>query len=50
MIIHREIIDCDFGLMRMSKKKDEIRVRLIKPGPVKVEWPRKPRGEEIPVE
>jgi hypothetical protein len=30
-------------------KKEEIKVRLVKPGLLEIEWPRS-RGEEIPVE
>ena len=30
--------------------KEEIKVRLVKPGVLQIEWPRKPEGEEIPVE
>ncbi len=31
-------------------KKEEIKVRLMKPGFLEIEWPRKIKGEEIPVE
>ncbi|TET92243.1 MAG: hypothetical protein E3J28_06260 [Desulfobacteraceae bacterium] len=31
-------------------KKEEIKVRLIEPGILEIEWPRKIKGEEIPVE
>lgn len=31
-------------------KKEEIKARLIEPGILEIEWPRKIRGEEIPVE
>lgn len=31
-------------------KKEEIKVRFVKPGVVEIEWPRRPHGEEIPVE
>jgi len=31
-------------------KKEEIKVRFVKPGVLEIEWPRRPRGEEIPVE
>lgn len=31
-------------------KKEEIKVRLVKPGELEIEWPRKVKGEEIPVE
>jgi len=31
-------------------KKDEIKVRLVKPGLIEIEWPRRKRGEDIPVE
>ena len=31
-------------------KKEEIKVRLMKPGVLEIEWPRKIKGEEIPVE
>ena len=30
-------------------KKDQIKVRLVKPGLLEIEWPRT-RGEEIPVD
>jgi len=30
--------------------KNEIKVRLVKPGLIEIEWPRKKRGEDIPVE
>lgn len=30
--------------------KDEIKVRLVKTGLIEIEWPRKKRGEDIPVE
>ena len=30
-------------------KKEEIRVRYVKPGVLEIQWPRK-KGEEIPVE
>ena len=30
--------------------KEQIKVRLIKPGELEIEWPRKMQGEEIPVE
>jgi len=31
-------------------KKEEIKVRFVEPGIIEVEWPRKTKGEEIPVE
>lgn len=31
-------------------KREEIKVRLVEPGVLEVEFPRKARGEEIPVE
>jgi len=31
-------------------KKEEIKVRLVKPGTIEIEWPRKRKGEDIPVE
>lgn len=31
-------------------KKEEIKVRFISPGVIEIEWPRKEKGEEIPVE
>jgi len=39
-------------LIRISAevKKEEIKVRFVKPGVVEIEWPRRPQGEEIPVE
>ena len=36
--------------IRPDVKKEEIKVRLIKPGLLEIEWPRRMRGEEIPVE
>jgi len=30
--------------------KEEIKVRLMKPGVLEIEWPRKIKGEDIPVE
>jgi len=33
-----------------NTKKEEIKVRLIKAGILEIEWPRRPEGEEIPVE
>lgn len=30
--------------------KEEIKVRLVKPGVLEIEWPRRPKGEEIPIE
>jgi hypothetical protein len=30
--------------------KEEIKVRLVKPGVLQIEWPRKLKGEEIPVQ
>jgi hypothetical protein len=30
-------------------KKEEIKARLVRPGPLEIEWPRS-KGEEIPVE
>ena len=38
--------------IRINKeiKKEEIKVRLVEPGMIEVEWPRKTKGEEIPVE
>jgi hypothetical protein len=31
-------------------KKEEIKVRLVKPGTIEIEWPRRTKGEEIPVD
>lgn len=31
-------------------RKEEIKARFVEPGIVEIEWPRKVRGEEIPVE
>lgn len=31
-------------------KKEEIKVRLVKPGVLEIEWSRRAKGEEIPVE
>lgn len=31
-------------------KKEEIKVRLVKPGVLEIEWSRRSQGEEIPVE
>ena len=31
-------------------KKEEIKARLVKPGLLEVEWPRRIKGEDIPVE
>jgi len=31
-------------------KKEEIKARLIEPGILEIEWPRKIKGEEIPIE
>lgn len=31
-------------------KKEQIKVRLLKPGILEIEWPRKPQGQEIPIE
>lgn len=31
-------------------KKEDIKVRLVEPGTIELEWPRKAKGEEIPVE
>jgi len=31
-------------------RKEEIKARLIKPGVLEIEWPRRFKGEEIPVE
>lgn len=38
--------------LRIDKetKKEEIRVRLVEPGVIEIEWPRRKKGEEIPVE
>ena len=30
-------------------KRDEIKARLVKPGILEIEWPRKFKGEEIPI-
>ncbi|HUV41489.1 MAG TPA: hypothetical protein VMW23_06865, partial [Sedimentisphaerales bacterium] len=31
-------------------KKEEIKVRLVRPGVLDIEWPRRVAGEEIPVQ
>jgi len=31
-------------------KKEEIKVRLVRPGLIEIEWPRRRRGEDIPIE
>ncbi|MBI5166318.1 MAG: hypothetical protein HY998_01075 [candidate division NC10 bacterium] len=31
-------------------KKGEIKARLVKPGLLEIEWPRKVEGEEVPIE
>ena len=31
-------------------KKEEIKVRFVKPDALEIEWPRRPQGEEIRVE
>ena len=31
-------------------KKEEIKARLVKPGALEIEWPRRSEGQEIPVE
>lgn len=31
-------------------EKEKIKVRLVKPGILEIEWPRRAQGEEIPVE
>ena len=31
-------------------KKEEIKARLLEPGLIEIEWPRKVTGEEIPIE
>ena len=31
-------------------RREEIKVRLVKPGILEIEWPRNPEEEEIPVE
>jgi len=31
-------------------KKDKIKAKLVKPGLIEIEWPRKKMGEDIPVE
>jgi len=36
--------------IRPEVKKEEIKARLIEPGILEIEWPRKTRGEEIPIE
>ena len=36
--------------IRPEVKKEEVKARLIEPGILEIEWPRKVRGEEIPIE
>ncbi|GIX48556.1 MAG: hypothetical protein KatS3mg131_2767 [Candidatus Tectimicrobiota bacterium] len=36
--------------LRPDIKKDEIKVRLQEGGVLEIEWPRKTKGEEIPIE
>ncbi|MHC4573291.1 MAG: hypothetical protein ACYS76_04045 [Planctomycetota bacterium] len=38
--------------LRLDPKaeKDQIKVRLVEPGVLEIEWPRRPKGEEIPIE
>jgi len=38
--------------LRINKEvnKEEIKVRMVEPGMIEIEWPRKRKGEEIPVE
>lgn len=31
-------------------KKEEVKVRYVKPGQLEIEWPRRSRGEEIKIE
>lgn len=31
-------------------KREEIKARLVKPGLVELEWPRKTKGEDIPID
>lgn len=31
-------------------RKEEIKARLVKPGVLEIEWPRRSQGEKIPVE
>ncbi|MCD6431821.1 hypothetical protein J7L33_03850 [Candidatus Bathyarchaeota archaeon] len=31
-------------------KKEEIKARFVKPGVLEIEWPRKIKGEKIPIE
>jgi len=35
--------------IRPTVKKEEVKVRMVEPGVLEVEWPRR-RGEEIPIE
>jgi hypothetical protein len=38
--------------VRINKeaRKEDIRVRYVEPGKIELEWPRRTKGEEIPVE
>jgi len=31
-------------------KKEEIKARLLKPGVIEIEWPRREKGEDIPID
>jgi len=42
-----------FGLrirINPNVKREEIKVRLARPGLIEIEWPRRRRGEDIPIE
>jgi len=43
------IVVCAAHTDRLGRDKQDIKVRLVKPGLLEIEWPRSP-GEEIPVE
>jgi hypothetical protein len=49
---YSRISDSHLLRLRINKevKKEEIRVRFVESGIVEVEWPRKTKGEDIPVE
>ena len=44
--------NCHLLRLQMSKgvEKEEIKVRFIEKGIIEIEWPRRTKGEEIPVE
>ena len=44
--------DSHLLFLRIHKevKKEDIKVRYVEPGIIELEWPRKTKGEEIPVD